>query len=290
VALATDPATAVPTRVAMLGVLADAGRPACVAPLLRLLGGDEPEAVLLAAVSALQRFDRDDVTAALLRLCARAAGPVRSRATAVLLSRKGSALAFLREVDGGRLAAQQVPVDQLRPVALYHDGQLDALVHKHWGNVTPGTPEEKLAEMRRLGNDLRAGGADPARGREVFRRLCASCHRLFDEGTPVGPDLTHANRKDRDYLLASIVDPSAVIRREYLTYVLTTVDGRVLTGLIAEQTPGGVTLLRAGNERTTVARDRIESLEESPVSLMPENLLKDVKPQELRDLFGFLQQ
>jgi putative heme-binding domain-containing protein len=208
----------------------------------------------------------------------------------VLLSRKASALAFLREVDRGGLPAKEVPVDQLRPVALYHDAELDALVRKHWGNVTPGTPEEKLAEMRRLGNDLRAGGADPGRGREVFRRLCASCHRLFDEGTPVGPDLTHANRKDRDYLLASIVDPSAVIRREYLTYVLTTVDGRVLTGLIAEQTPGGVTLLRAGNERTTVARDRIESLEESPVSLMPENLLKDVKPQDLRDLFGFLQQ
>src|SRR5262249_28712445 len=149
-----------------------------------------------------------------------------------------------------------VPVEQLRPVARHHDPQLDALVRKHWGTVTPGTPEEKLAEMRRLANDLRAGRGDPARGREVFRRPCASCHRLFDEGTAVGPDLTHANRKDRDALLASLVDPSAVVRREYLSYVVTTRDGRVLTGLLAEQTPGTVTLLGANNERTTVRRDQ----------------------------------
>src|SRR5262249_13514965 len=99
----------------------------------------------------------------------------------------------------------------------------------------------------------------------------------------------HANRKDRDYLLASIVDPSAVIRKEYLAYNVHTIDGRSLTGLIAEQTPSAVTLVDAKNQRTKVARDRIESMQESPVSLMPENLLKDLKPQELRDLFSYLQ-
>ena len=50
-----------------------------------------------------------------------------------------------------------------------------------------------------------------------------------------------------------------------------------------------VTLVNAKNERTAVARDRIESMEESPVSLMPENLLKELKSQELRDLFSYLQ-
>jgi putative heme-binding domain-containing protein len=43
----------------------------------------------------------------------------------------------------------------------------------------------------------------------LFRKHCATCHKLFDEGEAIGPDLTHANRKDRDYLLVSIVDPSA---------------------------------------------------------------------------------
>jgi putative heme-binding domain-containing protein len=143
--------------------------------------------------------------------------------------------------------------------------------------------------MRRLSNDLRAGTGGATAGRELFRKHCATCHRLFGEGNAVGPDLTHANRKDRDYLLASIVDPGAVIRKEFLSYTVQTSDGRLLTGLLVEQSPGHVTLLDAKNERTRISRDRIAELHESPVSLMPENLLTPLKPQELRDLFRYLQ-
>jgi putative heme-binding domain-containing protein len=195
----------------------------------------------------------------------------------------------LRAVDRGQVAVKDVAVEQLRPVALFQDRQLDELVRKHWGSVRAATPEEKLAEVRRLNNDLRAIPGDSRRGRELFARRCAVCHRLFGEGGQVGPDLTHANRTDRDFLLVSIVDPGAVIRKEYLAYQVQTTDGRTLTGILAEQTAGGITLVDARNERTTVARDKIEELRELPVSLMPENLLKDLKPEELRDLFAYLQ-
>jgi putative heme-binding domain-containing protein len=289
VALATDPKVPPATRLALLQALGDVGKPACVPPLLRLVGGSEPPAVQLAALAALQRFDREEIAAALLRHYAKLSSPLRARTAEVLLSRKSSARAFLREIDAERFAAKEVSAEQLRVVALHKDQSLDALVRKHWGKIRPGTPEEKLAEMRRLGNDLRAGAGNPAVGRELFRKHCATCHKLFAEGESVGPDLTYANRKDRDYLLVSAVDPSAVIRKEYLAYVVQTTDGRTLSGLIAEQTPSAVTLLDGKNQRTTVGRDKIDSMQESPVSLMPEGLLKDLQPQELRDLFSYLQ-
>ncbi len=288
-ALASDTRTPREKRRAMIGILGEVGTVECVEPLLRLVSGAEPEAVQTAVLDALRRFDVEAVSATLLRAYARLSPPLRSRAREVLLGRRTSALAFLRVVDQGKIAAAEVPADQLRPLALFKDRQVDELVRKHWGSVQAGTPEEKLAEVRRLSNDLRAGGGDPRAGREIYRKVCATCHRLFDEGERTGPELTHANRKDRDYLLISIVDPGALVRKEYLSYVVHTTDGRVLTGLIAEQTPAAVTLIDPHNQRVAVPRNRIESMEESPTSFMPEGLLKDLRPQQLRDLFSYLQ-
>ncbi len=80
-----------------------------------------------------------------------------------------------------------------------------------------------------------------------------------------------------------------MVRREYLASQVTTTDGRVLAGIVVEDRPGRVTLLTATAERVSVARKRIASIHDSPVSLMPEDLLRDLKPQELRDLFAYLE-
>lgn len=287
--LAADGSTPADVRAAMLRLLGELERPEAVPVALRVLEADEPEPLRLAALDALRGSPQDDLAAALLRRWAGWNQRVRGKARELLLGRKAWARAFLEEVDQGRIAAAVVPVEQLRMVALHQDSRLDQLVTKHWGTVTSGTPEEKLAEMRRFNNDLNAGPGDPSRGRELFKNICAVCHRLYDEGEAVGPDLTHANRKDREFLLASLVDPSAVIRKEYLNYNVETADGAVQTGLIAEQSPSSVTLMAARNERVTINRNSIRSIRESAVSLMPEGLLTPLKPQELRDLFGYLQ-
>jgi putative membrane-bound dehydrogenase-like protein len=276
-------------RLAMLRTLHEAATAECVEPLLKLLDADESDELRLATITVLQRFDDPRISDALLEGYGKLNSRLRSRARAVLLSRKASAMAFLQGVNQGTYPSAEVAIEELRPLSLFKDKKLEELVRKHWGNIQPGTAEEKLAEVRRLANDLRSADGNVQAGRELYRKHCASCHRLFGEGETVGPDLTHANRKDRDYLLVSIVDPSALIRKEYVSYVVQTTDGRVLTGLMAEQTPGSITLLSAKNERTTIARDKMESIQESPVSLMPEDLLRQLKPQELRDLFRYLQ-
>jgi putative heme-binding domain-containing protein len=103
-------------------------------------------------------------------------------------------------------------------------------------------------------------------------------HDAAEQGTKLGPDLTGADRKNRDCLLNSIVDPSAVTRSEYDSFVIDTKDGRVLTGLIVESTPTAVTLANEEDERTIIPRDKIEELRPSPMSLTPEKLL-DTSPR-----------
>jgi putative membrane-bound dehydrogenase-like protein len=103
VALAADPRAAPATRLAMVQALGEVGKADCVGPLVKLL--DDGEAVQLAALAALQRFDRDEVPAALLGRYAKLSPRVRARACEVLLSRKGWARQFLRAVDTGHVPA-----------------------------------------------------------------------------------------------------------------------------------------------------------------------------------------
>src|SRR5205085_7316169 len=120
---------------------------------------------------------------------------------------------------------------------------------------------------------------DVVNGKVLFTKTCATCHTLFDEGNKVGPELTTADRKNRDFLLTSIVDPSAYIRPEFVAYVVNLKDGRALTGLVAESSPKAITLLNDKNERTVIARDRIDDMSASAVSLMPEKILDPLREQ-----------
>ena len=276
-------------RLAALQLLLEFGQPDCVAPVLELVQGDAPVDVQSIALRVLARFDEPLITARILRCYASLETPAQDVARDVLLSRPRSALGLVQLVEQGRLDADQIPITQLRRVSTYDQPQLQALILEHWGAVKPGTPEEKLATMRRFNNDLRTGSGDPQLGKPLFQKHCGTCHQLFGEGNKVGPDLTTANRGARDAMLANLVDPSAVIRREYLSYVVTTTSGQVLTGLLGQQDAASVTIVDAKNQRTRIRRTEIESIQESAVSLMPEKLLDALSPQERRDLFSYLQ-
>jgi putative heme-binding domain-containing protein len=286
---AADPATAPARRCELLRLLAELGDARSLSVAIGLLEAVHPAEVQAAAIELIARHGDDRALAKLLDWGAKAPTALRPRLRAVLLSRPSSARAFLDRVDWGEIAPSEVPLDQLRLVALHDDPELDALVRKHWGAVRAGTAEENLAEMRRLSNDLRAGTGDRDRGKAVFRQHCATCHKLFGEGGDLGPDLSGVARDDSTALLTSLVDPGAVIRAPYLQFAAVTTDGRVVAGLLAARDGAGVTLVDAQGRRTTLPRDEIEELRELSTSMMPEGLLKPLSPQEVRNLFRYLQ-
>ena len=272
-----------------LSVLAELGRADCVDAVMPLISAEQPEAVQLAALRVLQRFDQAAFANHLLSVYSKTAPAIRRSILDFLLERPHSALEVLQRVDRGEIPAHEIAINQLRPVALHHDQKLDELVRKHWGKIESGTPEEKLAVMRRLNNDLRVEGGDRVAGKALFKKQCGTCHQLFGEGEKVGPDLTNTSRQDTEYLLASLVDPNAVIRREYAASTIVTSGGQVLTGLIVEQSGGRVTIVDGKGERRQVAQSEIEELRDAEKSLMPEGLPLIFTPAELRNLFSYLQ-
>jgi putative heme-binding domain-containing protein len=181
-----------------------------------------------------------------------------------------------------------VPVEVVQKIQLHRDRELARLVAKHWGRVRPGTPLEKQKEILRVAKILKAGKGDARAGKGVFEKTCAKCHKLFGEGGDVGPELTGYERGNALYWLENVVDPSAAIREEYTTFVIQTTDGRTLSGIVSAQDKATVTLKDQEGRTTRVARARIEEMRASPVSIMPENQLAELKDQEVRDLFAYL--
>ncbi|MBI1346365.1 c-type cytochrome [bacterium] len=285
--VAFDSKTDSARRVALLGILSTVAKPTQIEPSLALLESAEPELVRAAALRVLAGFENDQITSELIRLHREYPdSPLNPAIRDVVLSRPASAKTWLMAVDHGEIAARITPQDQIRRVSLFGDAALDALVTKYWGKLQGTTVEEKLAEVRRLNNDLRAAPGDITSGQALFKKNCAACHQLFGEGAKVGPDLTTANRHDKDFLLISLVDPSSVIRKEYVSVVIQTTGGRVLSGLPIARTDTLVTLVDSKGETQVIPTAEIDELHESPVSLMPDNLYRQLSPQQLRDLFS----
>ena len=129
---------------------------------------------------------------------------------------------------------------------------------------------------------------DPAHGRAVFRRECAQCHRLDQEGTAVGPDLFGIRNQPKESILLHILVPDQEITQGFTAYSVATEDGRVLTGLIVSETPAAITLRQALGKEDTIPRDQVAELSASKQSLMPQGLEKSISRQEFADLLAYL--
>lgn len=129
---------------------------------------------------------------------------------------------------------------------------------------------------------------DPLKGRQLFEKQCATCHRVAEVGTQVGPDISDSRVKTVEQLLVSILDPNRAVDANFFGYSVTLNDGRILSGLIMEETSTSVTLRQPEGKNVSLLRTEIEELRSTGMSLMPVGLEKNLPPQELADLIAFI--
>jgi putative heme-binding domain-containing protein len=267
-------------RLAILRVLGEVDVPAAVPVLLKLLE-NAPE-LRADTLAALGRSADPAIAKRVIAL-----GLHRTPAGLDLLAgRATSAKLLLAEIEAKRLDARAVPLDVVRKLALH--AELIEMVMRHFGRVRGASAKEKQTEMVRYGNLLKSGKGDAKAGAAVYENACGKCHKLFGVGGSVGPELTGYERGNVIYWLENIVDPSAVIREEYLSFVVRTTNGQTLTGILSGQDKTTVTLRDAEGRETKLSRKRIEDLRASNTSIMPEGQLKALSDQQIRDLFAYL--
>jgi putative heme-binding domain-containing protein len=278
-------------RLQALDALVAAGDAAALAAGTRILAAaSSSEELRAGALAALARQDDPKVADLVLEAYSKLPGELRAKAIELMTERTTWSKRLLAAIGEGKIPPQVLGVNQVRKLLASKDDELVRQVRSRWGSVrAERNPQRErvVAEMRRL---LAGSSGDARAGKVVFARVCGQCHKLDGEGADVGPDIAASGRGSFEQLLSNVFDPSLVIGAAYQAVTVRTVEGRVLTGLPVEDNPQRIVLKVQGGTLETIPRDDVDAVQVSKVSLMPEELERQLTRQEIIDLFSYLAQ
>jgi putative heme-binding domain-containing protein len=279
-----DTRTPLAARKTALDALLSARDPKLPAVLDELLG----EAPLRgAALRALAGYERAETPSRILELYPKLDVEEKRDAINTLVSRKIYAQALVRAVQDKKLPRTDLTAASIRQLRELGDPSLDKWIADEWGSAR-SSPEAKLKEIDGWKKFLLSQPkGDPRQGRAIYAKTCQQCHTLFDAGGKVGPELTGANRSDIDYVLQNILDPSAVIGKDYQALTIRLKNERVLTGLVKSEDRNALTLITE-NDTLVIPVSEIDARRLSEISMMPEGLLANLTKDEARHLVAYL--
>ncbi len=245
----------------------------------KVLSGNAPGPVQVAAVESLASFGDASVPATLLANWKTYTPDARVKVVAALLTTQSRIDALLDALEKNQIEVNALDI-AARARLLDAGERARKLVRAGEGD------RMKVVESYKDSVQL-AGNVD--RGKALFDENCARCHMPRKQGGRVGPDLSGVNNKSKEELLTSILHPSYAIDPRFTNYVVTTKDGQMYDGVIGSETPAVVTL-RGGTEEgdQVVLRKNIAEIRGSSISLMPEDFEKTISKQGFADIIAYL--
>ncbi|MFO0887624.1 MAG: c-type cytochrome [Isosphaeraceae bacterium] len=214
----------------------------------------------------------------------------RSAVLDTLVSRPTFATALLDGMAKGQVPKEDLGAFRARQIRSLGKEDISQKLVSVWGEVRDSDSDKKanIARWKEKLTPETLAKANTSKGRQAFDKVCSTCHVLYGQGKPIGPDLTGSGRDNIDYLLENILDPSAVVTADYRMIAVATEDGRVLNGIIKNRNDRTVTL-QLQNEVVTLDKAAIAEEKPSSASLMPDGVLNELTEEQIRDLFAYLQ-
>ncbi|HSU57178.1 MAG TPA: c-type cytochrome, partial [Candidatus Dormibacteraeota bacterium] len=238
------------------------------------------------AIRALASIGEPQTAARLLESYSKLPGEAaKSEAINALAGRLLSANALLDAIQHGVIPRQAVNPSQMQQLRSLKNEELDAKLNSIWPELdeSPSGKRQLFTHYKELLTPERLARADAGAGQQVFQKTCGLCHTLFGQGAKIGPDLTGSDRRNLDYLLENILDPSGVVAETYRVWVVTMKDDRVLNGIIAAKNDQTIEL-QTLSEKQVLQRNDIQSMTESKLSMMPEGLLQSLPDDQVPNL------
>jgi putative membrane-bound dehydrogenase-like protein len=249
-----------------------------------LLQAREPADVQLAALQTLSELSDRRVGDIVVERWGALGPSARREAIEVLFARPDRVSALLDAIETKAIASAELDALRRKQLLDQRNPALRIRAEKLLGTAR----SDRSAIIDAYRGALKQT-ADVAKGKAIFLQHCASCHKAEGQGKDVGPNLATVVGRSSEDMLIHILDPNREVAPAYLNYTVATDDGRVLSGLIAEETGNSVTLKRAEGAIDVVPRSRIEAMTSSGLSLMPEGLEKQIgNEQALADVIAYL--
>jgi putative membrane-bound dehydrogenase-like protein len=272
-------------RVAAAGLLALAPLQVGWRALTGALSPDAPGDVQQAAVKALAAHTESAVADHLLANWKGYGPATRAAVLDTLLARPDRVLALLGAVEKKEVAAATLSPAQVQQLKNHPNAAVRKKAEAVFKEAID-TDRAKVVTAYKPALELKG---DPKPGKAVFQKHCAACHKLDGVGHEVGPNLlaTVGNKSGED-LLVAVFDPNREVDPRYLTYQVGTADERVLTGVVVAETPTSITVRQAEGTEDVILRANLSLFRATAVSLMPVGLEKELKPQDVADLFAYL--
>lgn len=285
-ALVTNGGADVSARQQALRTLVTA-KPEGLIPLLHKLLDDRE--LIVEAIRGLATVDHAETPKRVLDRFARLTPEGKMIAISTLVSRPSYSKELLNAVASEQISRREVSAFHARQILSFGDDELTKHLAKVWGEVRTSSAEKQqlTAKWKTSLTANRLKTAKLSDGRALFAKSCGNCHVLFGSGKSAGPDLTGGNRRNLDYLLENILDPSATVAADFRMSVFELKDGRVINGVTVEQTEKTLTV-QTQTDRITIQRADIEEQKVSTLSLMPDGLFQTLTEDQVRDLIGYL--
>ncbi|HKD37376.1 MAG TPA: c-type cytochrome, partial [Pirellulales bacterium] len=252
--------------------------------LVSLLGGSQPQELQLEALAALDRSGDPEIGPILIRNWPALTPRLRMAAADALYGRKERLLLLLKAVESGKIPPSDVDHMRLKVWENSADPEVSPHVKAVAALVALGRRKDVVESYMPA---LKLKG-DGRRGKVLFEKNCATCHRLEGVGHEVGPNLAAMQARGAESILVNVLDPNREVNPQYVDYIVETGDGRVLTGLLAAETAVNITLKQPGGVLKTVLRADIDGIRSSGLSLMPEGLEKSLDQQALADVIAYI--
>jgi putative membrane-bound dehydrogenase-like protein len=242
-----------------------------------------------AARLGLAKFSEGDVPKSLLTNWPDRSQEWRAANVTTLASRAAWAKELLTFAEKNPTVRGDITPIHARQIRSLGDEAVNKQLTKVWGELhdTPEAKKQEIAKWRSLLTAAALAQGDASKGRALFTTVCAACHKMYGEGAAIAPELTGSDRRNLDYLLENIVDPSAVVPADYRIAIVKLKDGRTLSGVIPEQNDRTVTV-QTPAERVSFLRSDIAEMQQLSQSFMPEGLLTALGEENVKHLIAYL--